>query len=130
MTALKGVQLILGILVLTGHGQGGRILFYIPYAAKSSCTTMVPIATELVNRGHNVTLVTEWDSLKMDKRIQHIAISSKSSDQAGKELSNHFLSGHIGSKLAFMGAWYRMVQAALHTNSEAVRVLKPLVESE
>lgn len=54
----------------------GNVLFYIPFAAKSSTLTIPPIANELVERGHNVAIVTPWNNLNFDERVNQIIIEN------------------------------------------------------
>ncbi len=46
---------------------GSRILISSPYGTKSYHNMYVPLATELANRGHNVTIITNYGSSELDK---------------------------------------------------------------
>ncbi len=64
------------LVILTKIVNAGNVLFYIPYGPLSSCITMVPIANELVTKGHSVTMVTGFDNLSAGHGVAHIVINS------------------------------------------------------
>ena len=44
----------------------GRIMFYMPFVSKSMRITYMPVVRELAARGHEVTVVTPYDSKEPD----------------------------------------------------------------
>ncbi len=135
MGRFKLVLFLLSVLALANMALGGdRILIYIPYAGKSSCITLLPIARELVNRGHHVTLVSEFDTLKVDNRVQHIVIPSKNADESGIKLTGEFLKERDSKQPAVASVSFdhvhQTIQRTVDSNTKAFARLKPLVESK
>ncbi len=61
-------QLFIAVLICDlSPSLAGKILIYIPYAAKSSTMNAVTLANALEERGHKVTAVTAWAKLKFNK---------------------------------------------------------------
>ncbi len=114
------------ILLVAPAALGSRILFYIPFAAKSSCITMVSITAELVNRGHDVTVVTVWDNLKFDKRVKHI-VGKSNFDTQQKQWSNMLFNRNT-SAWEMMSFSFNFMNGSIGTNIDAMERVKPLVE--
>ena len=57
----------------------GRIMFYMPFVSNSMRITYMPVVRELAARGHQVTVVTPYDSKEPDN-VQMIVIKSPIDD--------------------------------------------------
>ncbi len=111
----------------------GRIFFYVPFAAKSSTITFVPIVNSLVERGHEVTILTGWKSLEFDSRVKHLSISSKHMEAHNNIVSGSVLKTKmvldaktIAKSLTAMASVYRN---SWQSNDEALKLLKDKVKS-
>ncbi len=124
--------------------DGARIMFYIPFCAKSATGTIPILADALIQRGHNVTigkqltdsvqpfclhsfLVTPWKNMgKMmgfDSPIGEIIVQSNYG-QLCKDLSTRLLSGRpLRLPEVFSGAKI-MYANAIETNSDALAEVK------
>ncbi len=99
-----------------------RILFYVPYVAKSSAITIPPVANALADRGHDVTVASIWTSLPYSEDIQKIPVQSRFGS-VFTGLSSKFLVKKP-SKLDMIAGFGKMLEAGLETNTQALKTLK------
>ncbi len=118
------VELCNGATPMSKSDTNGHILLYIPFAAKSSCITLVIMANELVKKGHRVTLVTAWGSLKPDDKVNHIALPSVFEAHNDRMSKAAFGTGANMSP----SDMFHLVDMAVKTNAEAMEKLIHLVE--
>ncbi len=118
------VELCNGAAPKSQSDTNSHILLYIPFAAKSSCITLVVMANELVKRGHEVTLVTSWESLKPDKNVNHIVLTSRIKEHMDKRSKAAF---GTGASLGPMDM-IKVADNAVATNSDALKKLKLLID--
>ena len=102
--------------------NGSRILFYVPYCAKSSVITIPQVAKALINRGHDVTIATIWNNIKFDEDVDRIIVKSRFKE-VFNTLSSKFLV-KSPSKIDMIKGFGKMLEAGVETNDEALHQLK------
>ena len=68
---------ILFLLNQPNFGSCGSILFYMPMVTKSIRITFMPVASEMVRRGHDVVVVTQHPDKKPNSNLTEIIIDGK-----------------------------------------------------
>ena len=64
------------VVAMTSTVYGGKVLLWCPAASTSMKITYMPVMEELASRGHEVTLVTPFPSMKKIDRIKDIVAVS------------------------------------------------------
>ena len=119
---------ILTLVCLLQPVLGDNILFYAAFTAKSSCITLIPFVDELVSRGHNVTVLTPWKSLKFDKRATHLTIEN-TFGALQEESSRKLLAVSAKASVTFADP-RAMTEMSFKANSEAIKKVKHFMESK
>ena len=76
--------------LLFGLVDCGKYLFYFPMITKSIKITFMPVAKELVSRGHRVTVVMPFDEKEVPNGMEIITFSSHF-EEFSKEVSKDAL---------------------------------------
>ena len=85
-------QILLLILINSSHLVScGNILFWMPLCSKSMKITFMPLAEELVNRGHEVSVVMPYPTKKPNPKITEIIVDGTSWDELQQRMSNEKL---------------------------------------
>lgn len=74
----------------------GNVLFFMPVIPKSSKITWFPLAMQLADRGHMVTIVNPYASKESYPNIEEIIVES-AFDNYTNEISSQILQGELFS---------------------------------
>ena len=104
------MKVLILLTILVTITNAGKILFFMPVMPKSTSMTLVPIIEELINRGHEVTLVNPFDCKLKSSKFKHIKLKTNALENT--ELSKQVLKGDITglgvikSMLPFMSGFF------------------------
>ena len=117
--------LTLFLSILASVSNGANVLFYVPFAAKSVVLTVAPVFDQLAARGHSVTVISSWDSVKYSNNVQSVTVPS-GLGSLNKELSDSALKGK--NPLSNLGHFHKINAACIDANSKAIDKVLELEE--